>query len=155
MSSAFPDRLYGRQRQPTPATSTSFPPTKLVSSASAAPFSSSPSAFPYRPYGRQRQRTLHFRIVTMTADANTANADSNARHICTSHHPVHRDRFLRIRSSLLLRFELPTTPEREPVEFPSTLVQLASPEDPQATRRLFYLIRDDVLVAVLSLLAAN
>ncbi|KAJ7509822.1 hypothetical protein B0H11DRAFT_1258604 [Mycena galericulata] len=49
--------------------------------------------------------------------------------------------------------ELPTTPEPEPVEFFSTVVYLASPEDPQATRRrrLFYLVRDDVLVALVGL----
>ncbi|KAJ7464604.1 hypothetical protein FB451DRAFT_1139020 [Mycena latifolia] len=48
---------------------------------------------------------------------------------------------------------LPVTPEPEPIEFSSTTVHLSSPEDPQATRRrrLYYLIRDRVLVALLGL----
>ncbi|KAJ7763534.1 hypothetical protein DFH07DRAFT_812389 [Mycena maculata] len=49
--------------------------------------------------------------------------------------------------------ELPVTPKPEPAEFSSTTVHLASPEDPQATkrRRLFYLIRNRVLVALIGL----
>ncbi|KAJ6581937.1 hypothetical protein B0H19DRAFT_1217852 [Mycena capillaripes] len=51
--------------------------------------------------------------------------------------------------------ELPPTPEPEPepAEFLSTTVHLASADDPQATRRrrLFYLIRDRVLVALIDL----
>ncbi|KAJ6620615.1 hypothetical protein B0H10DRAFT_2163467 [Mycena sp. CBHHK59/15] len=44
-------------------------------------------------------------------------------------------------------------PESEPVVFSSITVHLASPEDPQATRRrrVFYLIRDHILVALLGL----
>ncbi|KAF7326912.1 hypothetical protein MVEN_02585100 [Mycena venus] len=56
--------------------------------------------------------------------------------------------------------ELPPTPEPEPeppAEFASTTVHLASAEDPQATRRrrLFYLVRDRVLVALIDLDDAN
>ncbi|KAJ6534628.1 hypothetical protein DFH09DRAFT_1180184 [Mycena vulgaris] len=49
--------------------------------------------------------------------------------------------------------ELPVTPEPEPAEFSATTVHLSSPEDPQATqrRRLYYLVRDHVLVALLGL----
>ncbi|KAJ7250515.1 hypothetical protein B0H12DRAFT_664091 [Mycena haematopus] len=58
--------------------------------------------------------------------------------------------------------DLPPAPEPEPepeapVEFASTTVHLVSTEDPQATkrRRLFYLIRDCVLVALIDLDDAN
>ncbi|KAJ7289118.1 hypothetical protein C8J57DRAFT_1706037 [Mycena rebaudengoi] len=49
--------------------------------------------------------------------------------------------------------EPPATPEPEPAQFSSTTVHLANPESPQATRRrrLFYLIRDQVLIALLGL----
>ncbi|KAJ7655676.1 hypothetical protein DFH06DRAFT_992542 [Mycena polygramma] len=49
--------------------------------------------------------------------------------------------------------ELPPTPEPEPAEFASTTVHLAGTDDPQATRRrrLFYLVRDRVLVALIDL----
>ncbi|KAJ7068862.1 hypothetical protein B0H15DRAFT_871867 [Mycena belliarum] len=48
---------------------------------------------------------------------------------------------------------LPVTPEPEPAEFSATTVHLSSPEDPQATqrRRLHYLARDRVLIALIGL----
>ncbi|KAJ7108871.1 hypothetical protein C8R43DRAFT_1043786 [Mycena crocata] len=49
--------------------------------------------------------------------------------------------------------ELPAIPEPEPVVFSATTVHLARPDEPQATRRrrVFYLVRDRVLVALLGL----
>ncbi|KAJ7117611.1 hypothetical protein C8R44DRAFT_791120 [Mycena epipterygia] len=47
----------------------------------------------------------------------------------------------------------PEPPKPEPAEFSATTIYLVGPEDPQATqrRRLFFLIRDHVLVALLGL----